>query len=368
MPLIGVDVAVEDEAVIARLPTATDTIFLLTADANAPANPTLVDSAARVRADFPTATDTIAETDTLFGEGAGRVYVVKIADAVNLTTTLDKLPAELGPGQVVAPAVITATDIRELADWAFATNRVYLANGPDTATDAQLVTLATAVISGSDGRYAGLWADVAEIPGAGGNTREVPASLVVAGMIARNDLQPGGGNPNLAVAGVNVLPQYAIGVTAERSDAARDTLTAAQVNTFKTVAGQLRNYGYRTLADLGELPQWWDLGGSRTVMDVRAHIRSASEDAVFAQIDGDANAENRVNGLASARCLELVRLRALFNRDANGEPIAPFTVDTSRAVNPVSQVAQGRVKARVGLRTSPYVEHLDVTIVKHKLA
>lgn len=369
MPIPGVDVAVEDEEVIARLPTATDTIYLLTADTDGPTTPTLVDSAAQVRADFASADDMIAEADALFGEGAARVYLLKISDALDITTTLDKLPADLGPGQVVAPSLVTATDIGETASWAFATNRVYLPNGPDGATDAQLVTLASAVIAAADGRFTGLWADTAIIPGAGGTTREVPASLIVAGMIARNDLRPGGGNPNLAAAGANVLPQYALGVTAERTDAETQALNEAQVNTFRTVAGQLRNYGFRTLADLEERPQWWDLGGARTVMDVRAHTRSATEDSVFAQIDGQGSAEDRVNGLISRRCLELERLGALFTgADDKGNPVRSFTVDTSRAVNPVAQVAQGRVKARVSLKTSPYLEHLEVTIVKQRLA
>jgi hypothetical protein len=152
------------------------------------------------------------------------------------------------------------------------------------------------------------------------------------------------------------------------NDTARDTLAAAQVNTAKTVATELRNYGYMTLADLDALPQWWDIGGARTMMDVRAHVRSADEDALFGQLDGDGSLEDRVNGLISARCLELARIGALFNKDENGNPVAPFTVDTSRVVNPVAQIAQGRVKAVTRLRTSPHMKHLDATLIKQKLA
>lgn len=368
MPIPGVDVLVEDEEIIARLPTATDTVFLLTGDTNGPATPTLVASAETVRDDFPTATTMIAETDTLFGEGARQVYLLKV-DVASIATPLALLPADLGPGQVVAPPAVTATVIEAIATWAFATNRVYLANGPSGAADSAMVTLATAIVDSGDGRNTGLWADTAVIPGAGETTRTVPWSVVVAGLIARNDLRPGGGNPNLAAAGVNVLPQYAVGVSDERTDAERETLNDAQVNTAKTVAGQLRNYGYRTLADLDALPQWWDLGGARTLMDLRAHIRSAGEDAVFGQIDGRASVEDRVNGIATSRCLTLLEKGALFaGNDERGNPVEPFTVDTSRAINPLSQVAQGLVKLRVGLRTSPYLEHLEATLVKQRIA
>lgn len=368
MPIPGVDVAVSDEALIARLPTATDTVFLLSGDTNAPTSATLVDSAAEVRSSFSTATTLITEVDTLFGEGARQVYLVKI-DTSAIATALAKFPVDLGPGTVVAPPVQVAGDIADIADWAWETNRIYLANGPSAATNSQLVTLAGAIQAAGEGRNTALFADQAIVPGAGGVTRNVPWSIVVAGLIARNDLRPGGGNPNLAVAGTNVIPQYATGVTGERNDTDRETLNDAQVNTAKTVAGQLRNYGYRTLADLDDHPQWWDLGGARVVMDVKAHIRSANEDAVFGQIDGVGSLEDRVNGLISARCLELTRIGALFaGIDDYGRPIAPFEVDTSRAVNPLSEIQQGRVRADVRLRTSPYLEHLDVTIYKQTIA
>jgi len=374
MPIPGVEVDVIDEAAENAVPTATDPQFLITTDPNAPTVPTVFKRAKQAQEAFPTAAEMLKSTDALFGEGAQKVTVVGHTSSVDLAAALAKLPRDLGPGQVVAPAAVTTADIDVVADWVGDTKRVYFANGPAGATDAALVTLAGAVIALGHGRYTHLSADTAIIPGAGGVTRQVPFAVVQSGIVSYNDLKPGGGNPNVAAAGIpgddghNGVCRYAIGVTAERTDAARETLIDAQVNTAKSIGGPLRSYGYRTLADLDDLPQWWHMGGSRTVMDVVAHSQAESEAVVFGQIDGDQTLEDWWNTLLSKRLLELRRRGALFAKDKFGNKRKPFSVDTGPVVNPVSQLAEGIVKAEVKLYTSPHAEALTVEIANRQLA
>jgi len=370
MPVVpGVNVAVVEEPALGPgAPTDTSTTFLLTADANGPATATRITSPDQARADFPTATTLHAEVDAIQREGRSEtgvplVQAIKLDTAVGgLQTTLDKIPATLGPGQVVAPAVVASADIITVGEWAWTSNRVFIANAAADATDAQLSTLAAAVIASGNGRNVALFADAAIIPGIGASTRQVPWSLVQAGIIARNDLRTG--NPALAAAGDNGIAVYALGLLAERNDVSMTTLNAAKVNVARApFGGAPRGYGYRTLADLAVLPQWWDLGGSRVVMDVRSNSASSSERILFAPFDSGGQTLAKWNGLLSDRCLELLRVGALF-----GNPVDAFTVDTGVALNPTASLAAGRGRATIRLKTAPFAESLDVSIVRQKIA
>jgi hypothetical protein len=368
MPIPGVTVDVVDEPIVSGgIPTATDRAFLLTADVNAPATPTLVTNPAQALSTWPTATTMLAELDALLRESNGRagltqVQVVKIPTGTGaLAATLALLPADMGPGQIVAPSVVLAADQALIAQHAWTTNRIYLANGPANATDSALATLAAALIDTGYGRNTGLFADYAVIPGTGASTRTVPWAVIEAGLIARNDLTTG--NPNLAAAGVQGIAQYALGLSAERSDAAMATLRTAQVNVARRIAsGAPRAYGYRTLADLDLLPHWWDLSGSRTVMDVRAHSAADSEAIAFGQLDPDNLLLDKWNGVVSKRCLELRRDGALF-----GTPDAAFKVDTGPLINPLSELQAGRAHLSVRLKTSPFAEALGITIARQPI-
>lgn len=372
MPIPGVTLTVVDEPVVAGAPTDTSTAFLLTTDADAPATPTrieTVDQARDILADADTArlhTETILR-ESQTGTGAADVIVLQVGGGVGgLQAALDLLGPSYGPGQVVVPESITAADHAVIAEWAFSSNRVALLNGPTAATTAQLQTLAQATIDTGDGRNASLWADTAIVPGTANTTHQVPWAVVQAGIIARNDIgtptNPEG-NPGQPAAGDNGIAQWATGLLAERDDTDTSILNAGQVNVARAqYGGAPRAYGYRTLADLDVLGYWWDLSGARVVMDVRAHSLAASERIVFGQIDAGGHLQAKWHGLLAARCLELLRIGALF-----GDETTAFRVETGPALNPVSDLQDGVLRAEVRLKTSPFAEDVQLTIVRQPL-
>jgi hypothetical protein len=214
----GIEALIIDEPNVGPgAPTATDTLFLISSDTAAPTVATTIDNTTHMRADYPTGTNLWAEADGFLHEsatpaGGSRVVAIKLATGgTGLADTLALLPASLGPGQVVAPPVVAATDHAVIAQWALATNRTFLANGPTSASDSALVTIASTVQSSAYGRSTALFADTAIIPGVGASTRQVPWSIIAAGIIARNDILTG--NPNIAPAGNRGVAVYALGPT-----------------------------------------------------------------------------------------------------------------------------------------------------------
>lgn len=361
---IGVELDIIDEQQPVNAPTATDTGFLLHSVAGTGLPDfALLNSPAEASAVFANESSLLAEADAFFGEGGAKLYVSKL-DPAAVPTSVARFSDDLGPGQLWAPEVNTATPLGVLAQWCFDHNKIGLFNGTDGATDTVLTTLATSLSSNPGGRFCSLEADTLLIPGvAGGTAREVSAAAVKAGLIARNDTATG--NPNLAAAGITQgRCRYAIGLKAERTDASRQALAAAQVNTFKNVYGTtLASYGFLTLADLDVLPHWWDLSGSRTVMAIRALEAAVAEEFMFGEVDGSGAFLTRYEGALRGELAALQRLGAIYGNDNS----PGYRVDVSSTVNPVTQLALGRVTATITVRTSPHARSLRIHIIRRRL-
>jgi hypothetical protein len=360
---VGYEVDVVDELQPVTAPTATDTIFHVhSAAAGEPALAELT-RPQDARDLYPATAALHADADAFFNEGGARMYVSKLTPS-DVTGALDRFTADLGPGQLTAPEVVTAPELVALSDWGWAKNRIAVLNGPAGATDAALTTLAEAVIDGTGGRFGGLESDTLTIPGiAPGQTRSVSAAVVKAALIARSDIATG--NPNLAAAGIqNGRCRYVIGIADERTDAERQALAAAQINTFKNVYGRaISAYGYLTLANLVQLPHWWDLSGSRTIMAIRAMEAAVAEQHMFGQIDGEGSFLDRYEGGLRGGLSDLQRTGALF-----GNQTSPgYRVRVSQQVNPLAELAQGLVTAQITARTSPHARALQVNIIRRPI-
>jgi hypothetical protein len=365
-PDLGVDVEIVDELPPAIAPTQTDTCFLLHTAAT---GADLVDTTdiTDLRDEYPAETGLLAHADAFFNEaGGGRVIFSKIDEDygdLDIDGATARLTPEHGPGQLVAPEAVTANDLVALASYGWAKNRIALLNGPDGATSGALQALAAAVIASTGGRFAGLESDTIIIPGtASGQTREVSAAIIKAGLIARNDLAPPH-NPNLAAAGSQGQCRYAIGIKAERTLDQIRSLAALQVNAFRIINSRIRAYGYLTLADLDEQAHWWDLSGSRTMMAARAREAAVAEEMLFGNITADGNFQLRYEGGLRGELSELQKVGALF-----GTANRPgYRVDVSDVVNPISQLATGQVKARITLKTSPHARALSASIIRRRI-
>jgi hypothetical protein len=366
---LGVDLTIVDDPPPSSAATATDTGFLIHSMAQ-PGHPTdarLVRSAAEARELYAGEVGLLAATDAWFGvSGGSRLYVAPLG--TDESASADLFPTTAGPGQLMAPEVVAAADIVNLQAWAWANNKVYIAQAPDNATQAALETLAAAVTNVEGGRVSMLEADQLMIPGAApGATRYVGASVVKGALMARSDRVTG--NPNLAAAGNHTpgaggVSVYVIGVKNERSVSVQKALAQAQVNSFRTVNGLPRSYGYWTLADLDALPQWWDMGGSRTIMAIRAEEQNVAEEMMFGQVAANGLFLDKYQGALSGVLARYQRLGALFGTDKD----PGYRVDVTATVNPVENVAKGLITAAISLRTSPFAAALKLTLTRRAIS
>ena len=93
------------------------------------------------------------------------------------------------------------------------------------------------------------------------------------------------------------------------------------------------------------------------------------EDLVFSTIDGRNTIFSAIESRLIAILSPLRDIGALFEAyDANGRKIdSGFTVRCDAKLNPVSQLAGGTVKAKVGLRVSSIGDKIEVDIIKSNL-
>ena len=363
---LGVTLNIVDEPEAASPPTQTDTAFLIhsVAGSGAPSTEvTQVRSSGEARELYPNDPAITTITDGYFQIGGGRMFISPLD--TDAAAAADAFLPEYGPGQLIAPEVTAQADQANLVQWSWDSNHVYLASAPDPAsTQGALEGQATGLIS-PEARFSALCGDTVLMPGlAPGTTRELDGAVATAALIARSDIATG--NPNLAAAG-NHTPgaagqiDSAVGVVAQRGLDELRQLANSQVNCFRTVYGQTRNYGFWTLADLDTLPQWWDLSGSRTIMALRAREELIAEELLFGQIAADGLFLDRYQASLSSVCAEFQRNGAIYGTDR--EP--GYRVDVS--MNPTSTLATGLVTATVVVKTSPFAAALQINLVRRAI-
>lgn len=286
-------------------------------------------------------------------------------DRQNITTAeveeaLAAFDRDYGPGQVLYPGATDASMQGLVNAHARDYDRVALLDGDDVASASALVTDAEALRGADVGRDAALFAPWAVVPGLTlGTTRTVPYSIVQAALMSR--LTARGENPNIAAAGENGVCRWVIGLTQPGWSADdRDALAEAGVNVARVIAGDVRTYGYRTLASEADDPNWISLGASRLAKVIAWQANDAAEKFMFRQIDGRGR---RLSKLAHE--LQTI-LSAHYAADAlYGEtPDDAFEVNVGEAVNPPADLANGRIAAQLRFRVSAFAEWIEITIVK----
>jgi hypothetical protein len=282
------------------------------------------------------------------------------ADA-DITTALACFPVALGPGQVSAPGRTTSVVHRATTAHALATNRCALLDLVDTADVVTLQTAATNDRTGGDEDHVGgLFCPWAVIGGlAPGTTRQVPWSAVQAGIYARNEAN------GVSVAQPGAGPVYGwtrsvIGLTQAYSDQQRDTLTTSGVNTARADLGLIESYGSRTLVDSSLHPQWRELAQWRLIMAITAEAGAIAEQFLFSVIDGRRQMISMFGSALTGMLIPYFDAGALYG-DTPGEA---FSVDVGPAVNTEQTIADGELRAVIGIRCSHMAEFVYVEIVK----
>jgi len=286
-------------------------------------------------------------------------------------TALDLFNDALGTGAVCIPEVENATNnttytvSEALVTHANANSRIAILHGAIDDTSAEVIAKAASIQADDNAEHAAIYYPWVDVPTTtAGVTRRIPPDGYVAAKRALAHNQSG---PQVAAAGLISASRFVSGIATEINKTTGDALDDASVNAIRIIQNSVRIYGARSLSS--------DTDNFRyiTTQDIVNHVvveaQRSLEDLVFGVIDG----RDTIFAAITSRLISILApmrdIGALFQAfDANGKKIdSGFTVRCDAALNPVSQLAGGTVKAKVGLRTSSVGDKIEVEITKSNL-
>lgn len=266
---------------------------------------------------------------------------------------LDGISVEHGPGQVVAPGRTSTAGRTQLVDHAEATNRIAFVDADEGEGKAGLNGVAAAV----DSRQAALFGPWLQFT-VGGRIRNVPASVVAAGICARidDDAPTAHTGPDV---GRSALSSRFVNVDVVFEDLDAGELNANGVNLFRTVRGAVLLRGFRSLSTR---PEWEQLNQPRYIMSASARLSSISDAYVFRAMTRAVIADYGAD--LAAELLGDYQDGALFG----DTPEDAFNVDVGVDVNPPEQLEQGILRARVEVSPAPLAERIIIDLIKTRIA
>jgi hypothetical protein len=345
-------------------PTDTGVAFMVFAGASGPSVVTECKSKAdALAASVP---DAIAGfVGDALNQGAPKVFVLRATavDPAAVTeaewkTALGKLGVGFGPGQVLIPGISTPAAYAALLAHADTFKaRCCLLDTAKTAT-ASAVATAAAGLASADGAERCTIVDGWDTQaGPGGTTRDVPASVIAAGLVGRNDAAVG--HANNAPAGDQGrgagYVKGSLGLAVARTDAEHDTLHDAGVSVFRNVRGQDQLYGWVSLSSDANFRQ---LNWGRMAMQLSTGIAAGAEQFLFRQIDGQGLLYGELEGMLRGYLAPLWSANALYGATADDA----FDVDVA-GVNSDATAQVGELHAAVAVSLTPHTEKvvIDVT-------
>jgi len=270
-------------------------------------------------------------------------------------TALAVFTKDIGPGQISCPGATTAARHTQLLSHAQNNNRIAILDLPDSGSSA---TLIAAVQADGFSRYGASFAPWLVVPGVvSGTTRVVPPSPFVAARIAATDALYGAGTPAAGVKGILSFPS---GLSQPGWDATtRDQMNTGRVNVIRQFVGGSRIYGWRSMSDPTNDPDWVNLGVPRVIMSIVADALLISEIYVFSILDGQGHTITAFGGALIGELQTYYRNGLLYGTS----PSDAFNVDVGPSVNTPATLAGNELRAHISVRCSPDAELVTVEIV-----
>ena len=286
--------------------------------------------------------------------------------AANYVTGLELFLESYGTGVVVCPESNNATVQTGLANHANTYNRIAFLSGAydDTIAEAKTAgqNLAGADVHAEHVAYFYPWVYVPT--SIAGVNRLIPPVGYAAAKRAVAHTQVGAHKPG---AGLISVAQFVNGVATDIDKTNGDALDEAYVNAIRVINNTIRVYGARSLSP--DTTNFRYITAQDVVNQVVVEAYRSLEDLIFSVIDGRNTIFSAVESKLFAILEPLRANGALFEAfDANGKRIDfGYTVKCDAGLNPTSQLADGLVKARIGLRVSSVGDKIEVDIIKSNL-
>ena len=283
-------------------------------------------------------------------------------------TALAQFPKDIGAGQLSAPGRTSTVGHAQVLLRAWLDNRFGLLDAPDTPTIATVTSAGTAQ-RGTNDDYGAMFAPWVNIPAItqGANLRVVPPCSTVAGIIARNEAQGMSPNRPSAAAGEGTL-RYGVGLSQPSYDngtgvdVTRDAMYSSSVNLLVSRYGTLQVFGWRTMvSETGAKQAWLNAGNARFRMALTAEFLKVAEGYILDEIDGRGLLFRQFQGDLEGVLLRYYTAGSLYGPT----PESAYRVDTGPTVNTPTTIADGQIKAAVGVRMSPAGELVGIDVTKY---
>jgi hypothetical protein len=312
-----------------------------------------------------TATNGSAAVETaaaapLVGGAEGSAYA-----ASDWVAELEKFDLSYGAGAVAIPGQY-AQDVYDglVAHGALFNRIAILGVDPSNDTAEEVVAAALTTRELDSAESAAFYFPRVNIPGPGGTTLTVAPDGYVA---AKRSVAHNSVGSWQAGAGAISLANFVTG-TETRVDAAfGQELDDNGVNAIRIIQGGVRIYGARSAST--DVDNFRYITAKDTLNYVAAQAGILMEDLVFSPIDGRRSVFGRVEARLIAVLEPMRSAGGLFEGfTTDGRQIDPgYSVEVSDAINPVTQLAEGIVRAKVGIRVSSTGDQIIIDIIKSNL-
>jgi len=281
-----------------------------------------------------------------------------------LLAGLDLFESALGAGAVAIPGQFS-TDIYDgLIDHAVAYNRIALLgfDPADTASDAKDTVANYTDVEGAE--YAAFYFPHITMTGAAGTSLTISPEGFVA---AKRSIAHNSVGPWQAGAGVLSAAKFVTGLATTIDKTTGDDLDDNNVNALRIIQGGVRVYGARSAS--GDETNFRYITARDTLNYIVVEAERRLEDLVFSTIDGRRTVFGRVEGRLIGLLEPLRNAGGLYEAfDTDGNQVDPgYSVEVTDALNPVTQLANGTVRAKVGVRVSSVADRIEVEVVKSNL-
>ena len=284
------------------------------------------------------------------------------------TAALEACGSDLGAGAVSMPGyvnVLTVEDIhQELLNHCYANHRIAILSTPLTFTATDAANHGETLGGFDHAEYGALYWPWVTMNLEDGTGLTISPEGYVA---AKRSVTFNRVGPWTAYAGLVSQAQFVTGISTAVSKTTGDSLDESRVNALRIVNNAVRVYGFRSLSS--DEDNFRFLNSREMLNYIVVQAEAELEDLVFSPIDGRNALFTQVKGRLIG-LLEPIRIAGgLYEAfDATGKRIDyGYSVVVNDAINPVSQLAGGLVKAKVGIRVSSIGDQIQVDVTKSNL-
>ena len=309
------------------------------------------------------ASATLAEIAETPLEG-GTESVEPLVDA-DYIDSLELFDIAYGAGAVSIPGQFSTTIYQAILEHGSINNRIaLLALDPSITTVGSAETAIASIRELPDSANAAFYYPYVTIPAAGGVTLTIPPEGYVAAKRSKAHNEFGAWQ---AAAGIISVGNFVTGISVATPKPFGDSLDDAGINAIRIIQNTVRIYGARSAST--DTDNFRYITARDTLNYIASEANRTLEDLVFSTIDGRRSVFGRVEARLIGILEPIRSAGGLYEGFADdGRQIdAGYSVEVSDALNPITQLAEGIVKAKVGVRVSSVGDRIEIDVIKSNL-